>query len=105
MVPSLLHNSRLQARAEGLGRLLAALPVAWLAATSLCAGANSALIAAGAARSESTVWVMLAGLLLWLALGLYACAARSLRRAWLLPLAVGLLGGAMLWLFKAGGAS
>lgn len=89
---------------EAPARAFAALPLAWLAATTSTAGVSSALVAAGAPRAEATVWLMLVGLLLWLALGIYACASRSLLRACFVPLTLTLLGGLAVWAFDAGGA-
>lgn len=99
-----LRTARLPARLEAIARVLAALPLAWLAATTSTAGAGSALVAAGAPRADATVWLMLAGLLLWLALGLYACGCRSVARAWAVPLALALIGGLAVWGFDTGGA-
>ncbi len=85
-------------------RSLAALPLAWLAATLSTAGLTSVLVAGGLPRAETTVWLMLAGLLLWLALAIHAVAARRLLQAWLLPTSLAAVGALLVWQFDAGGA-
>ncbi|MEQ9011666.1 hypothetical protein [Algiphilus sp.] len=91
-------------RQEATVRSLAALPLAWLAATLSTAGLTSVLVAGGLPRAETTVWLMLTGLLLWLALAIYAVAARWLLRAWLVPTVLATLGALLIWQFDAGGA-
>lgn len=89
---------------EALLRAVAALPIAWLAAAACSAAGASLLVLAGAPHSEASVWSLLGGLLLWLALGVYACGCRNLARAWLMPGTLALLGAAITWSVDAGGA-
>lgn len=89
---------------EAALRTLAALPLSWLAATLSSAGTASALVAAGVPRTEATVWLMLAGLVVWLALAIYTVATQHLLRAWLVPGALAILGALLVWRIDAGGA-
>lgn len=98
------HRPHRSQRHEAPLRVLAALPLSWAAANFGTAAIASALVAAGAARAEATVWLMLAGLGGWLGLAMYAFATPHLMRAWLVPGALALVGAVVVWQVDAGGA-
>lgn len=88
---------------EAVLRACAALPLAYLAAASLAAAAGVLLAFAGVPKTEAVGWPMLGSYLVWLALGLYAFAARSVLRAWAVPGLLALAAAAVVWRIDVGG--
>lgn len=96
-------RSRVPPKLEAMLRTLAALPLGYLAAAASAAAAGTLLALIGVPKTEAVGWPMLASFIVWLALALYAFAARSLWRAWALPGALAVGGTALVLTIDVGG--
>lgn len=89
---------------EAAVRLVAGLPLGYLAAAGSAAAVTTLLVIAGADRAQAVSVPMFLSYLVWLSVGLYAVGARSLWRAFGVPAVIAVIGFGVVFSIDAGGA-
>lgn len=89
---------------EAAVRMVAGLPLGYLAAATSAAAATTLLVLAGVDRIQATSVPMFLSFLVWLGLGLYAVGARSPWRACGVPAMLAIVGFGITFAIDVGGA-